>query len=303
MTYYSIEQIENICFSKKEFGLSEKTLNILKDIESKVGSPDYIKTPIFNKKKKRYMGEDWDSIRGFKTTKIVETTSLIEKLVIKVKDILNKLTKETFEKNCDKLLEVIDNNELNETDMLRIGKLIFSIGSKNKFYSELYADLYKVLMYKYEIMIDVFNKSLNDFIGIFENIEYVSAEEDYDRFCIINKENEQRKSLSSFFISLMNCEMIEEKIIIDIILNLQNKIYEFYENKEKRNYIDEISENLFILIVNGYNKIKEQNNIDLIKENVNKITNINKKKYLGITNKTIFKNMDILDAINKLNES
>lgn len=303
MTYYSIEQIENICFSKKEFGLSEKTLNILKDIESKVGSPDYIKTPIFNKKKKRYMGEDWDSIRGFKTTKIVETTSLIEKLVIKVKDILNKLTKETFEKNCDKLLEVIDNNELNETDMLRIGKLIFSIGSKNKFYSDLYADLYKVLMYKYEIMIDVFNKSLNDFIGIFENIEYVSAEEDYDRFCIINKENEQRKSLSSFFISLMNCEMIEEKIIIDIILNLQNKIYEFYENKEKRNYIDEISENLFILIVNGYNKIKEQNDIDLIKENVNKITNINKKKYLGITNKTIFKNMDILDAINKLNES
>ena len=303
MTYYSIEQIENICFSKKKFGLSEKTLNILKDIESKVGSPDYIKTPIFNKKKKRYMGEDWDSIRGFKTTKIVETTSLIEELVIKVKDILNKLTKETFEKNCEKLLEVIDNNELNQTDMLRIGKLIFSIGSKNKFYSDVYADLYKVLMYKYEIMIDVFNKSLNDFISIFENIEYISAEEDYDRFCIINKENEQRKSLSSFFISLMNCEMIEEKIIIDIILKLQNKIYAFYENKEKRNHIDEISENLFILIVNGYNKIKEQNEIDLIKENVNKITNINKKKYLGITNKTIFKNMDILDAINKLNES
>ena len=303
MTYYSIEQIENICFSKKKFGLSEKTLNILKDIESKVGSPDYIKTPIFNKKKKRYMGEDWDSIRGLKTTKIVETTSLIEELVIKVKDILNKLTKETFEKNCEKLLEVIDNNELNQTDMLRIGKLIFSIGSKNKFYSDVYADLYKVLMYKYEIMIDVFNKSLNDFISIFENIEYISAEEDYDRFCIINKENEQRKSLSSFFISLMNCEMIEEKIIIDIILKLQNKIYAFYENKEKRNHIDEISENLFILIVNGYNKIKEQNEIDLIKENVNKITNINKKKYLGITNKTIFKNMDILDAINKLNES
>ena len=299
MTYYSIEQIENICFSKKKFELSEKTLNILKDIESKVGSPDYIKTPNFNKKKKKYMGEDWDSIRGFKTTKIIETTSQIEEVVIKVKDILNKLTKDTFESNCEKLLELIDNNELNDVNMLRIGKLIFSIGSQNKFYSDVYADLYKVLMYKYEIMIDVFNKSLNDFISIFENIDYVSAEEDYDRFCVINKENEERKSLSSFFISLMNCEMIEEKIIIDIILNLQNKIYAFYENKEKRNHIDEISENLFILITKGYDKIKEHGEISLIKENVEKITNINKKNYLGITNKTIFKNMDILDAINK----
>lgn len=299
MTYYSIEQIENICFSKKDFELSEKTLNILKDIESKVGSPDYIKTPIFNKKKKKYMGEDWDSIRGFKTTKIIETTSQIQEVVIKVKDILNKLTKDTFESNCEKLLELIDNNELNDVNMLRIGKLIFSIGSQNKFYSDVYADLYKVLMYKYEIMIDVFNKSLNDFMSIFENIDYVSAEEDYDRFCVINKENEERKSLSSFFISLMNCEMIEEKIIIDVILNLQNKIYGFYENKEKINHIDEISENLFILITKGYERIKEHGEISLIKENVEKIANINKKNYLGITNKTIFKNMDILDSINK----
>ena len=90
-----------------------------------------------------------------------------------------------------------------------------------------------------------------------------------------------------------------KRLIIDVILNLQNKIYVFYENKEKRNHIDEISENLFILITKGYERIKEHGEISLIKENVEKIANINKKNYLGITNKTIFKNMDILDAINK----
>ena len=58
----------------------------------------------------------------------------------------------------------IDENKLDDLGMNTIGKLIFNIASQNSFYSEVYAEMYKVLMTKYEVMIDIFGNNLNDFI-------------------------------------------------------------------------------------------------------------------------------------------
>lgn len=303
MFSYLFEEIENISFKKQNYSLPEKTLNILKEIELKVGSPNYIKTPIFKNKKSNYYGEDWDSIRNFKKTTIKETNNKLEEIITQIRHVLNKLTKETFEENCEKLISIIDNNELTHENMYKISKLIFKIASENTFYSKTYAEMYRVLMTKYEIMIDMFNKSLNDFIKIFDVIDYVNPEEDYDRFCIINKQNEQRKALSNFFVNLMIIDMISERTIINIILKLQNKIYELWNDKTKKNHIDELSENLFILITLSYDNIKSDNQFLKIFENVNKISELNRKEHQGISNKSIFKHMDIIDYIKELNSN
>jgi hypothetical protein len=303
MSSYSLEEIENIFFKNQKYKLPEKTLNILKEIELKVGSPNYIKTPIFKNKKSNYYGEDWNSIRSFKKTTIKETNNKLEEVITQIRNVLNKLTKETFEENCDMLLDIIDNNELSQENMYIISKLIFDIASQNAFYSEIYAEMYRVLMTKYEIMIDMFNKNLNDFIKIFDIIDYVNPEQDYDKFCIINKQNEERKSLSKFFVNLMNLDMISETTIINIILKLQNKIKELCDDKNKKNHIDELSENLFILITLSYNNIKNDKVFLKIFENIKTTSELNRKQHPGISNKSIFKHMDIIDYINELNNS
>jgi hypothetical protein len=296
---YTLQQIENISFSDFKYKLPERTLKILDDIERKVGSPNYVKTPNFKKRRNNYGDENWDSIRSFKTTKINEASTKEEEIILEIKKILNKMTQTTFEDNCMALIELMDTNEaiLNENNMKKISNIIFTTGINNSLLGDVFAELYKVLMNKYEIMIDVFDENLQSFMKVFDNIEYVSPDEDYDRFCEINKINEKRTKLSSFFVSLMKIDVIGPETIVSVILNLQNMIIKMYKNKEDRNKIDEICENMFILITKGKEQMRTVDSFHVIEKNVTDFSNINKKEYPGMTNKSIFKNMDILDDL------
>ena len=296
---YTLQQIENISFSDFKYKLPERTLKILDDIERKVGSPNYVKTPNFKKRRNNYGDENWDSIRSFKTTKINEASTKEEEIILEIKKILNKMTQNTFEDNCMALIELMDSNEdiLNENNMKKISNIIFTTGINNSLLGDVFAELYKVLMNKYEIMIDVFDENLQSFMKVFDNIEYVSPDEDYDRFCEINKINEKRTKLSSFFVSLMKIEVIGPETLVSVVLNLQNMIINMYKNKENRNKIDEICENMFILITKGKEQMKTSGSFSAIEKNITDFSNINKKEYPGMTNKSIFKNMDILDDL------
>ena len=181
--------------------------------------------------------------------------------------------------------------------MKKISNLIFTTGINNSLLGDVFAELYKVLMNKYEIMIDVFDENLKSFMRVFDNIQYVSPDEDYDKFCEINKINDRRSKMSNFFVSLMKIEVISQETLITIILNLQNMIINMYNHKENKNKIDEICENMFILITKGKEQMRTSDSFSLIEKNITQFTTINKKEYPGMSNKSIFKNMDILDDL------
>ena len=115
---------------------------------------------------------------------------------------------------------------------MSIGKIIFTIASQNKFYSNLYAQLYSELKEKIQAIQDIFLKSYEEFIKTFEIIEYVEAEEDYDKFCLVNKDNDNRKAMSLFIVYLTNYNMIENQSIVSLAKQLIDK---FQENIEKEN--------------------------------------------------------------------
>ena len=46
---YSIDDFNSILFQGFDFKLSDETLNIISELALKVGSPDYVKTPVFQK--------------------------------------------------------------------------------------------------------------------------------------------------------------------------------------------------------------------------------------------------------------
>ena len=47
---YTLENFSNILFNGFEIKLPDETLNIISDIAQHVGSPSYIKTPVFHKR-------------------------------------------------------------------------------------------------------------------------------------------------------------------------------------------------------------------------------------------------------------
>ena len=198
--------------------------------------------------------------------------------------------------NIENILDELIKDETSEEDMLKVGNTIFELASNNRFYSKLYADLYTKLIDKFEIIKNIFQESLDKFLELFKIIEHCEPDEDYDRFCKINKENEKRRALSMFFVNLSNNGVIEKEKIIDLTHYLINKIMLLIEENNKKNEVDEITENIEILYNKSiFDNCEESMNSKNITEIINKLSHCKVKTYPSLSNKSIFKYMDMID--------
>ena len=337
---YTLEDFNNITFNGFKFDFPQETLQIISELTLEVGSPNYVKTPIFQKRenpmkvgsitsdsngkecdnfnKKNNFGnnrkkrgnnvteilndEDWEVLRTFQTTKIEEKYGIEGKIDV-LRSNMNKLSDKNFSDIKEKIIENIDaifNDDCSSEEILKVVTILFEIASTNRFYSKIYADLYTDLIKKYDIMLKVFEDNFNKFLSLFDVIEYVDPSVDYDKFCKINKDNEKRKALSAFFINLMNNNIISQDKIIIIIKNLLNQINDFISQDNKKNEVDELTENVAILYKKKLFVSNEDSNFELlngttISKFIYKLAHSKSKNYLSLTNKSIFKFMDLID--------
>ena len=326
---YTLDEFKRISFDGFDFTLPEETLNIISNLALKVGSPSYVKTPVFQKrdnsiktqsasasiskessifKKKRgnkgmevINDDDWESLRTFQTTKIEQKVGLDAKIDV-IRSYLNKLTDKNYldlRNNIVETVEQIVSDSSNHEELLRIGTNIFDIASTNRFYSKIYADLYSDLISKYEVMGEIFQKSFGAFLETFNNIEYIDPSVDYDKFCKINKDNEKRKALSSFFINLMINKIIEKEKIICLLKNLMEQVSRFIPVENKKNEVDELTENIVILYKKELFSEEDLEDTEIdgvaIPVFIETLANSKAKDYLSLTNKSIFKFMDMID--------
>jgi len=323
---YNLQDFIDITFNGFDISLPDETINIITELSQQVGSPTYIKTPNFQKKenitkisndnfnpvndiykKKRrnkateiISDADWESIRTFQTTKIEQKVGIEAQLDL-IRSWLNKMSDKMYIEPCEKIMEILNQlviNGTSEVDMLRIGNAIFEIASNNRFYSKLYADLYTTLIENYYVMREIFNENLLCFMELFNSIEYVDPEKDYDKFCRVNKDNERRKALSSFFVNLTTNKIISEEKLIEMGCTLLDKLLLFIKEPNKKNEVDEITENIAILYL--YNKqIFEDceilfNGVSFT-EMIELLANCKAKTYPSLSSKSIFKFMDLVD--------
>ena len=322
---YTLKDFVNITFDGFDYKLPDETIHLISNLSLQVGSPSYVKTPVFQKrdinakpefskepnsayKKKKnnknmevINDDDWEALRSFQTTKI-EQKNGVEAQVDVIRSYLNKMTDKNYLDNKNKIVEIIeviikDNNNLEEISS--VGTTIFDIASTNRFYSKIYADLYSDLINKYDVMREVFEESFNKYMELFDTIEYVDSIVDYDKFCKINKENEKRKALSAFFVNLMINNIITKDKIIQLLKNLLIQIQQFIGEENKKNEVDEITENVAILFKRELflesDYINEKiDNLNII-EVIEKLASSKSKSYLSLTNKAIFKFMDMIE--------
>jgi len=324
---YNLNDFNETIFNGFNYELPGETVKIISELSLEVGSPSYVKTPIFQKrenpmkvepllssvkeaggfKKKRntknqevFNDEDWDSLRTFQTTKIEEKIG-IDGVIDNIRSILNKLTDKNYVDMLAKVFDVLDTIILDNNSSDEISKVsftIFEIASTNRYYSKIYADLYSDIITKYDMMKGEVEKSLSKIMDLFTTIEYIDSKVDYDKFCEINKTNEKRKALCSFFVNLSLNGIIPNNTITNITRNLLNQIYTFISQEDKKNEADELTENVALL----YKKELYCGELDYelidghtIIEVIEKIAHSKVKDYKSLTNKTIFKFMDMID--------
>jgi hypothetical protein len=330
---YTLEDFENITFGGFEYNIPDKVLETISQLAMHVGSPDYIRTPIFPKREnpmkassqintgvlpisnikdsgKKRRGnkaieivndEDWEAIRNFQTTKI-ETKSGIDADLDSIRAFINKLTDKNYNEMCGKIIEVIVKivTENPEAKLDNISSNIFDMASSNRYYSKIYAQLYSDLSKKFEFIRSAYVNNLERFTQLFDTIEYVDSNENYDRFCEINKINEKRKSLASFYLNLVTFGIIPQTEIMQITRNLLTKVYEYLSLDGKKNEVDELTETVAILYKKELYEDDEGDNYELIDghtitEIIEYIAKSKVRDHQSLTNKSLFKFMDLID--------
>lgn len=315
---YSLDDFHTIGANGHNYKLSADVLSIITKIVLEVGSPSYVKTPVFNKKsyvksdsndniikRRKPVKKETETFQSTYKSIIVDNKTGIALHIDTIRSYLNKLSDKNVTDITNKIMGLIDlimndadvAEETKNDELSNVSKIIFSIASTNRFYSAIYADVYSQLVTKYELIRLTFETNLNVFLDLFNNIEYVDASVDYDKFCKINKDNEKRKALSAFFVNLMNKNIITKAKIIEITQTLAGLLYNYVSEDDRKNEVNEIAENLFIL----YNKKfdSDYNTVIIGNEPINSfIKRLSKSKindYKSLSNKTIFKFMDLME--------
>ncbi len=323
---YNLDQINNIITPGFVWEISEEVMQIVNYLSSEVGASP-ITSSIFekketlnvfsldkNKKRRGNKGmevseEEWESLRTFQATKIEQKVG-IDAEIDQLRLLLNKLTDKTFlnirEQIINKINLLISSEGFNEEDGNKISIMLYDLSSSNKFYSKIFADLYAELVTNYNWLRSVFTDKYNNILNEYANIQYIDPEKDYDKFCENNKQNDKRKSITTFYLNLSKNGFINKKFIVELLLKLLDIVYNQIEQSDKKNEVDELTENIAIL----YNKefIEEflENNDNDDEYNVNytdesivdSIENLAKMKakdYPSLSNKSIFKYMDMVE--------
>ena len=326
MTTYTLEDFNRIMFGGIQHELPKETMDLITTIANQVGATDYIRTPQFPKKPLPVSGgavgttnihggsvqgggnrrrqkaqeindEDWDNIRNFQATEIKKSEG-IQASIDTIRKHLNKITEKTYSKLFPEICSEIDKIVgVSVDDMSKVGESIFTIASGNTFYSGMYAKMYKALMNKYPAMKTIFNYNFEKFSELFTTIEFCNPDVDYDKFCENNKNNYARRALGLFYINLTKEGVITNEKMVEIIKNIQAYFMTKISEEGNRDIIDELSENIYIFITNSNEQLEDEDDWNDIVSTAQKIAKSKQSDYPSITNKAIFKHMDILDEI------
>lgn len=326
---YTLSDFDRIICNGFEYSVPQSIITLISSLADQVGAPTYVKTPIFPKSKssascvgggvgggilmttadkrgpkrqdQQITDDDWESIRAFQATELIRVQG-IESHINSVRACLNRLTNDSYLETRDTILKEISDltaDNANTEHMLKIGTSIFNTASSNQFYSEVYARLYHDLIKSHPLFETIFESNLGEFLGLFDSIEYCDPKKDYDKFCTMNKNNDRRKAMSLFIVNLMKQGIVSSDQVIEIVVNLQKLIREYIKTPGKTNELDEISENIFIIIKNSHEELAGLEDWANVLNSVTYVSLLKVKSYPSITNKTIFKHIDILELFQK----
>lgn len=220
--------------------------------------------------------------------RIVEPLVGISNDIQQIKIMLNKITSKNYltiqPKFVDKMNEIFKQT-LNDNDLTMLSEQIYNICSSNLLNSTIFADLYANLLHDYPRMLEYFNKKIKDIPDQYNHIEYISPEEDYDKYCEFNKLNEKRRAQLVFLCNLHNNSVITSEYLITLLDHLiicsnqyiDNTNYQFLEELILNIHVlytsftklkSVISKQLTIKVNKLYNKIVELSNNNLLSSNL-----------------------------------
>ena len=246
--------------------------------------------------------KEWEMMRAFKATKIESKTG-IEKTVNDLRIALNKISAANYEKQRDAILTLVNGyfdakDDQTDANTRRISKSIFDIASTNKFYSEMYAKLYKELVDTHPVFLELLGEMIEGFMEMGSIPMYVDPDSDYDGFCAYSKACDIRKSTSTFIVNCMKFELLPSSCVANVL----SKFVEYVENKRTEQgfskSVEEVVENIYIittLCAPELSKTEKWN--EYIMPRIRQFVSEKGNTLPSMSNRAVFKFMDLLEKI------
>jgi len=249
---------------------------------------------------KNITNNDWEILRNFTSTKIAVNEG-VDKSINEIRILLNKISDKNYDTYSEKIIESVKQFMDSTTDaesIMKLSNAIFEIISKNKYFSELYAKLYVKLIMNHIVFVEILNKYIFHFKENINKITYVDPDKNYDGFCENTKVNDIRKASLIFIMNLFKLDIVDIEKIHEIIYYLLNRTTTYIDEPDKTYDVEEITENVFIIVSMGMNKLMSD---EIWKTSIYpiiiKISAMKAKDHISLTNRTVFKYMDIIDSI------
>ena len=295
------------------YTLPSSVINIVNFLAKKF-APDTQDKPKKTLYSQKPIDNSWINPHNFKPTMVIDKNKPggTEKIMNDIRSSLNKISNKNYDTNRDVIIGLL--NELVEqklgeksdahvnldTELIKIGNNIFDIASTNKFFSEIYAKLYKDISEKFpEIFNGILSVFLEGFTNTMKTISYVDQKDNYDEFCKYNKDNDKRKATSMFITNLVKNEVIQPDILINILVIIQ-QILQTYMNEQNRvNEVEEIIENMYILLTNNMTFVKTCEHAEIM-ECMIRLSKMKPKELPSMSSRAVFKCLDIVDKLTPL---
>ena len=219
-----------------------------------------------------------------------------------IKKILNKLTNNNFNKLKDEFICTYNTlydeklEYLNEIDIAIFDYFI----SSNEIYIDLYSSIFFNLININYNFVMLLNNKLDEYINIYNSIS-IPITTSFEEISKSNKINDKNKYLLLFYNNCFEKNILPSEFLFKCLDNL---MYEFQMNilvENKKKYCESIIEYIYTIISKCINFLLNEDNINLYKtiyDNINKIKTYNKSEFKSLTNKSVFKCMDIIDKYN-----
>jgi hypothetical protein len=246
----------------------------------------------------------WKKRDNFKVTVMAKKEGC-ETLIGDLKTYLNKITSANYDAqlklindNIEELSHFYDNEEGEDKHTLGIAQaidVIVNVACNNKYHSMLYANLYSNLVTSYPGFIDEKTRIYTKLLSSFDDIEIVDPNEDYDKFCMVNKKNDERRSHMLYVINLFKTGNYTNDQICCIVKKLHEMISLQLNDSTRVEYTNELTEIMNVFVLNMITEIKENEDWRFVKDMILEYSKYKTKDYPGLSSRTIFKYMDMVD--------
>lgn len=248
--------------------------------------------------------DEWNKMRQFKST-TVENKEGIDKSFTDIRILMNKLSLKNYDTQKVPIFSVLEeicgeNSNISLENKTRALNIILDIVCGNRFYSELYADLYKELANRFEIFFDSLPFVLKRYSESLEKIHYVDHNVDYDGFCNYTKTNDLRKANASFIVQLMKKDVLSKNELLSVLCNLVDLLNAYIDEENRINEFDEITENLFLIITQSKGFIEtEKTWMATVLPAVQNFSKQSAKDHKSLSSRAVFKYMDIMESLRR----